>query len=99
MIKDRLCKLRLEMKAAGIDCYLIPTSDFHDSEYVSSFFMVRKFFSGFTGSAGTLVVTKDRAVLFTDGRYFIQAEQELAGTGIQLMKMGEPDVPTLIQYL
>lgn len=99
MIQDRLCKLRESMKAAGIDCYLIPTSDYHDSEYVSSFFMVRKYFSGFTGSAGTLVVTKDAAALFTDGRYFIQAEKELKGTGILLMKMGEPGVPTLRQYL
>lgn len=99
MIKDRLCKLRESMKAAGIDCYLIPTSDYHDSEYVSSFFMVRKYFSGFTGSAGTLVVTKDTAALFTDGRYFIQAERELKGTGILLMKTGEPGVPTLVQYL
>ena len=99
MIKDRLCKLRESMKAAGIDCYLIPTSDEHDSEYVSSFFMVRKYFSGFTGSAGTLVVTADEAALFTDGRYFIQAERELEGTGILLMKMGEPGVPSLKQYL
>lgn len=99
MIQDRLCKLRESMKVAGIDCYLIPTSDYHDSEYVSSFFMVRKYFSGFTGSAGTLVVTKDTAALFTDGRYFIQAERELTGTGILLMKMGEPGVPTLVQYL
>lgn len=99
MIQDRLCKLRESMKAAGIDCYLIPTSDYHDSEYVSSFFMVRKYFSGFTGSAGTLVVTKDAAALFTDGRYFIQAEKELKGTGILLMKIGEPGVPTLRQYL
>lgn len=99
MIRDRLCKLRESMKAAGIDCYLIPTSDYHDSEYVSSFFMVRKYFSGFTGSAGTLVVTRDKAALFTDGRYFIQAEKELEDTGICLMKMGEPGVPALKQYL
>lgn len=82
-----------------MDCYLIPTSDYHDSEYVSSFFMVRKYFSGFTGSAGTLVVTKDEAALFTDGRYFIQAAKELAGTEIKLMKMGEQGVPTISQYL
>ncbi len=99
MIQDRLCKLRESMKAAGIDCYLIPTSDYHDSEYVSSFFMARKYFSGFTGSAGTLVVTKDKAALFTDGRYFIQAAKELSGSGICLMKMGEPQVPDLKQYL
>ena len=99
MIRERLEQLRKSMKEAGIDCYLIPTSDYHDSEYVSSFFMVRKYFSGFTGSAGTLVVTGDEAVLFTDGRYFIQAGKELAGSGILLMKMGEPGVPTLKEYL
>ena len=99
MIQERLRKLRESMKAAGIDCYLIPTSDDHDSEYVSSFFMVRQYFSGFTGSAGTLIVTKETAALFTDGRYFIQAEKELEGTGIRLMKAGEPGVPTIRQYL
>ena len=99
MIRERLEQLRKSMKEAGIDCYLIPTSDYHDSEYVSSFFMVRKYFSGFTGSAGTLVVTEGEAALFTDGRYFIQAGKELAGSGILLMKMGEPGVPTLKEYL
>lgn len=99
MIRERLEQLRKSMKAAGIDCYLIPTSDYHDSEYVSSFFMVRKYFSGFTGSAGTLVVMEDEAALFTDGRYFIQAEKELADSGIVLMKLGEPGVPTLKEYL
>ncbi len=99
MIKERLSKLREHMKAAGIDCYLIPTSDYHDSEYVSSFFMVRKYFSGFTGSAGTLVVTMEGAALFTDGRYFIQAAKELEGTGIKLMKVGEAKVPTIKEYL
>lgn len=99
MIQERLCKLRKSMQAAEIDCYLIPTSDYHDSEYVSSFFKVRKYFSGFTGSAGTLVVTKEEAALFTDGRYFIQAAKELAGTEIKLMKMGEAGVPTINQYL
>lgn len=87
------------MREAGIDWYLVPTSDYHDSEYVSEFFMVRKYFSGFTGSAGTLVVGQEEAVLFTDGRYFIQAEKELAGSGIRLMKTGEKDVPTLKEYL
>lgn len=87
------------MEAADVDCCLIPTSDDHDSEYVSGFFTVRRFFSGFTGSAGTLVVTGKEAALFTDGRYFIQARKQLAGTGIKLMEMGEPDVPTLKEYL
>lgn len=99
MVRERLKKLKESMKAAGIDCYLIPTSDYHDSEYVSSFFMVRQYFSGFTGSAGTLVVSGKEAALFTDGRYFIQAQQELSGTGIRLMKMGEPGVPALSQYV
>lgn len=99
MIKERLGKLRDAMEEAGIDCYLIPTSDYHDSEYVSGFFEVRKYFSGFTGSAGTLVVGRTEAALFTDGRYFIQAARELEGTGIQLMKMGEPGVPTVNEYL
>lgn len=99
MIRERLGKLRESMKASGIDCYLIPTSDYHDSEYVSGFFRVRAFFSGFTGSAGTLVVFQEEAALFTDGRYFIQAEKQLAGTGISLMKIGEPEVPTLNEYL
>lgn len=99
MIGERLEKLRNSMKAAGINCYLIPTSDYHDSEYVSGFFAVRKYFSGFTGSAGTLVVTDKEAALFTDARYFIQAAKEIDGTGIMLMKTGEPDVPTLKEYL
>ncbi len=99
MIQKRLQLLREAMKAADIDCYIIPTSDYHDSEYVSGFFMVRKYFSGFTGSAGTLVVTADEAALFTDGRYFIQAGEELAGTSVRLMKIGEPGVPTLKEYI
>ena len=87
------------MKASGIDCYLIPTSDFHDSEYISGFFRAREYFSGFSGSAGTLVVLQDEAALFTDGRYFIQAGKQLEGSGIELMKIGEPEVPTLNEYL
>lgn len=99
MIAGRLEKLRNVMKMAEVDCCLIPTSDYHDSEYVSDFFAVRRYFSGFTGSAGTLVVSKSEAALFTDGRYFIQAAKELEGTEIQLMKIGEPEVPTLKEYL
>ncbi len=99
MIQERLNRLRENMRRAGIDWYLIPTSDYHDSEYVSGFFMVRKYFSGFTGSAGTLAVGQEEAALFTDGRYFIQAEKELDGTEIRLMKTGEKGVPTLKEYL
>lgn len=99
MVQNRLEALRNAMKEKEIDCYVIPTSDFHNSEYVSDYFMVRKYFSGFTGSAGTLVVCQDKAVLFTDGRYFIQAQRELTGSGITLMKTGEPGVATLIDYV
>lgn len=99
MVKERMERLRAVMKDKGIDCYIIPTSDYHNSEYVSEYFMVRKFFSGFTGSAGTLVVFSGQAALFTDGRYFIQAARQLEGSGITLMKMGEPEVPTLQEYV
>lgn len=99
MIQERLEKLRAAMEKNHINCYLIPTSDYHNSEYVSEYFMARKYFSGFTGSAGTLVVFRDKAALFTDGRYFIQAKEELSGSGIFLMKMGEPGVPTIKEYL
>ena len=99
MKNERLLSLRNQMKEADVHCVVIPTSDYHNSEYVSDFFMARKYFSGFTGSAGTLVVTPDEAALFTDGRYFIQAAKELEGSGITLMKMGEPGVPTMTEYV
>ncbi len=82
-----------------IDAYIIPTQDFHESEYVSEYFMTRKYMSGFTGSNGTLVVTKDEAGLWTDGRYFIQAAKQLEGTTIDLYKMGEEGVPTTTKFL
>ncbi len=96
---EKITALRSEMKSAGVDVYIVPTSDFHDSEYVSPYFMARRFLSGFTGSAGTLVVTADEAALFTDGRYFLQAENQLASSGIILMKSGEPNVPTVKKYV
>lgn len=99
MVNQRLWKLRMKMKEAGVQYCVIPTSDDHHSESVSEFFMLRQYLSGFTGSAGTLVVTPDEAALFTDGRYFIQAKAELYGTDIQLMKMGEPSVPTVNEYI
>ena len=99
MIKERLGKLREVMKQEGVQCLVIPTSDYHNSEYVSEYFMARKYFSGFTGSAGTLVVAEDQAALFTDGRYFIQAARELWGSDITLMKMGEPGVPAVKDYI
>lgn len=98
-IPERLKKIRSEMEKEGIDVYLIPTADFHLSEYVGDYFQTRKYMSGFTGSAGTMVVTKEEAVLFTDGRYFVQAEAELNGTGIKLMKMGVEGVWDLKEYI
>ena len=95
----KLEKLRNLMKEGGIDYYVIPTDDFHASEYVGAYFETRSWISGFTGSAGTLLVGEDFAGLWTDGRYFLQAAEELEGTGIELMKMGEKGVPTLIEYL
>lgn len=97
--KEKINALRAEMKKADVSVYIVPTSDFHDSEYVSPYFMARKFLSGFTGSAGTLVVSESETALFTDGRYFIQAENQLSGSGIILMKSGEPNVPTVREYV
>lgn len=98
-VKEKLAALRNEMKKEGIDIYVIPTDDYHGSEYVSSYFKAREYMSGFTGSAGTLAVSKDSAILWADGRYFIQAEKELYGSEIKLYKMGEPKVPTPDEYI
>lgn len=99
MIRDRLKQLRKNMKAKGIFAYVIPSADFHQSEYVGDYFKCREFISGFTGSAGTVVVTLDEVGLWTDGRYFIQAEKQLQESTIKLFKMGEEGVPTIEQYL
>ncbi|MBR1691636.1 MAG: aminopeptidase P family N-terminal domain-containing protein, partial [Lachnospiraceae bacterium] len=96
---ERIERLRSRMAELGADYYLVPTSDCHNSEYVGDYFKVREYLSGFTGSNGTLLVTADKALLWTDGRYFIQAARELDGSGIELMKMGEEQVPTLPDYL
>ena len=95
----RLAELRKVMQEKGVDYYMIPTADFHNSEYVHDYFKCREFMSGFTGSNGTLVISKEEACLWTDGRYFIQAERELAGSGIVLMRMNEPGVPKIVEYL
>lgn len=99
MIKERLEKLRSLMAERQMDAYMIPTSDFHESEYVGEYFKSREFMTGFTGSAGTAVITKDEAGLWTDGRYFVQAGMQLSGTGVELRKMGYKDVPDIIDYL
>lgn len=99
MIKERLAKLRELMKREGYAAYVIPTNDFHLSEYTGDYFKERKFMSGFTGSAGTLVVTEAEAGLWTDGRYYIQAERQLEGSTITLFKQGMKDVPLPEDYL
>lgn len=99
MIRERIEKLRQKMREAGVTVYVIPSTDCHESEYVCAHYRVREYMSGFTGSAGTLVVTLQEAGLWTDGRYFLQAEQQLAGTGIRLFRMGEPGVPKLPEYV
>ncbi len=98
-VKERVAALRVRMKETGIDAYLIPTDDFHGSEYVGEYFKCRKYITGFNGSAGTAVIMQDMAGLWTDGRYFIQAANQLEGTGITLFKMGEPEVPTVHEFL
>ena len=87
------------MEARGIDVCYVPSGDFHGSEYVNDFFKAREFVSGLTGEAGELVVTENVAYLWTDARYFLQAERQLAGSGIELMRMAEPGVPTLEDFL
>ncbi|WP_049945352.1 aminopeptidase P family protein [Butyrivibrio sp. AC2005] len=99
IIQDRLSALRAKMAENGIDYYLMPTSDYHNSEYAADFFKAREYFCGFTGSNGTLVVSADWAGMWTDGRYFIQAEREMKGTGVTLYRMGEEGVPTIAEYL
>ncbi len=99
MIKERLKQLREKMEERGIDIYVVPTSDFHESEYVGEHFKARKFITGFTGSAGTAVITKTEAGLWTDGRYFIQAAAQLEGSTVDLYKMGMEDVPTVTEFI
>lgn len=99
MIQERLKELRKEMADRGIDIYVVPTSDFHESEYVGEYFKARKFITGFTGSAGTAVITMEEAGLWTDGRYFIQAAAQLEGSTVTLFKMGEEGVKTVEEFV
>ena len=98
-VPERLAALRALMEERKMAAYIIPSDDFHGSEYVGEYFKARKFMSGFTGSAGTLAVLPDRALLWTDGRYFLQAASQLENSGIELMKSGEPGVPMLNEFL
>lgn len=99
MINTRIKQLRELMNERNIKAYYIPTSDFHESEYVGEYFKARTYMSGFDGSAGVMLVTPDASFLWTDGRYFLQAEAQLKDSEVQLMKQGEPGVPTLVEYL
>ena len=98
-MKQTIVDLRRVMQREGIDAWISPSSDAHQSEYPTEYDKCRRFLSGFTGSAGTLLVMKEEAYLWTDGRYFLQAESELKDSGITLMKMGEPGVPSLDELL
>lgn len=98
-VPERLSALRKCMEEKNIDVYVVPTADFHQSEYVGEHFKARKFITGFSGSAGTAVITKTEARLWTDGRYFIQAAAQLERTTVELMKMGEPGVPEMNAYI
>lgn len=98
-VVDRISELRRMMSEQNIDVYIVPSSDYHQSEYVGEHFKCREFMTGFTGSAGTAVFTMDEAGMWTDGRYFLQAEMQMEGTGVKLRKMGEPNVPTILEYI
>lgn len=98
-MNERLEQLRKLMAERHIDAYLIPTADFHESEYVGEYFKCRKFITGFTGSAGIAVVTAEEAGLWTDGRYFVQAARQLEGSGFTLQRMGQEGVPSIEEYL
>ena len=99
MTEERLSRLRHEMNAEGIDAIIFPTGDPHGSEYVAPYWQARQWITGFTGSAGTAVVTQDEAALWTDSRYFLQAAQQLQGTGFTLMKDGLADTPSITEWL
>lgn len=98
-MKFEIESLQKLMAQKGLDAYVVFTQDAHQSEYVAPYWKVREFLTGFTGSAGTLVVTSKEARLWTDGRYFLQAQSQLEGTGIELMRDGEPGVPTWEKWI
>ena len=99
VIITRIEELRTVMKSEGIDAFVFPSTDPHNGEYVPEHWKGREFISGFNGSAGTAVVTMDDAALWTDSRYFLQAEEQLAGTGFRLMKLKIEGTPTISQWL
>lgn len=98
-VSERIQKLRELMKREQIDYYIVPSGDFHQSEYVAECFKSRAYITGFTGSAGTALIGKEKAILWTDGRYFIQANEQLKDSGVELFKIGIPGWPTLEEWL
>lgn len=98
-IVERLDAFRAKMREEGFDAVIVPTADSHASEYIADHFKTREWLCGFTGSAGTLVVGREEAALFADGRYFIQAERQLTGSGVALMRMGTAGVPQMEDYV
>jgi Xaa-Pro aminopeptidase len=98
-VKEKIERLRATMKENQLSAYIIPSFDSHQSEYVAEYFKAREWISGFTGSAGTVVITLNKAILWADGRYYIQAEKQLSDTGIKLFRIGQPKVPTYIEFL
>jgi len=96
---EQLELFQQKMVEQNINAYIIPTNDYHGSEYVGDFFKGRNYLSGFTGSAGTLVVLQNKSYLWTDGRYYIQASKQIEGNNIELMKMDQKDVPSIIDFL
>jgi len=98
-IIDRIKAFRARMEEENMAAVIVPTADSHASEYLADYFKTRQWLSGFTGSAGTLVMGREEAALFTDGRYFIQAQKQLEGSGIELMRMGVAGVPSVEEYV
>ena len=98
-MKKEIVELRQLMAEKDIDAYYVPSGDFHSSEYVNDYFKARAFMTNLTGESGELIVTQDGAWVWTDGRYFLQAEEQLAGTEIELMRMAEPGVPTVEEFM
>lgn len=97
--QEKITWIQKKMQEENLAAYVIPTSDYHQSEYLGEYFKTRQFLSGFTGSAGVLVILKEKALLWADGRYHIQAEKQVAGTGIEIMKYGLIGVPNYVDFL
>lgn len=97
-VAEKIACLRQIMAEKNVDTYIVLSSDAHQSEYVGGYWKARAYISGFTGSAGTVVITRDQAACWVDGRYFLQGAEQLSGTEIQMMKMGEPGVPTYEEW-